>query len=96
MGTSIAFALVVGIPAGIISAVRQYGKLDYTLTGITMVTISTPTFVLGLSLVYIFGVSLRSCRRAGCHHRCAVLHTSTCSSTWSYPWPSLGSRTRLH
>lgn len=59
MGTSILFAIVVGIPAGILSAVRQYGKVDYTLTGITMVTISTPTFVLGLALVYIFGVSLK-------------------------------------
>ena len=59
MSSSIAFATVVGIPLGIISAVRQYGTTDYVLTAITMITISTPTFVLGLVLIYVFGVHLR-------------------------------------
>ena len=40
-----------------ISAVRQYGRLDYLLTSVTMLLISTPTFVLGLILIYIFGVT---------------------------------------
>ena len=52
-------ALLVGIPFGVISAVKQYGKLDYVLTSVTMVLISTPTFVLGLILIYLFGVQLR-------------------------------------
>jgi peptide/nickel transport system permease protein len=59
MSASIVFAALVGIPAGVISAIRQYGRVDYALTGITMVTISTPTFVTGLVLIYIFGVNLR-------------------------------------
>ena len=41
---------------GVISAVKQYGKLDYVLTSFTMLLISTPTFVLGLILIYLFGV----------------------------------------
>jgi peptide/nickel transport system permease protein len=52
-------AILVGIPFGLITAVRQYGKLDYLLTTFTMVLISTPTFVAGLILIYILGVTLR-------------------------------------
>ena len=56
---SLIVALLVGIPFGLITAVRQYGKLDYLLTTFTMILISTPTFVLGLLMIYLFGVSLR-------------------------------------
>ena len=59
MGASILLAVLIGIPVGLISAVKQYGKLDYFLTSATMVLISTPTFVLGLILIYVLGVSLR-------------------------------------
>jgi peptide/nickel transport system permease protein len=59
MTTALVIALIVGIPFGLISAVRQYGKLDYALTSFTMLLISTPTFVLGLILIYLLGVSLR-------------------------------------
>jgi peptide/nickel transport system permease protein len=59
MGSSLLIALLVGIPFGLLSAVRQYGKLDYALTSVTMILISTPTFVLGLILIYLLGVSLR-------------------------------------
>jgi peptide/nickel transport system permease protein len=59
MGTSLVVAIVVGIPFGVMAAMRQYGLLDYALTGLTMLLISMPTFVLGLVLIYVFGVSLR-------------------------------------
>jgi peptide/nickel transport system permease protein len=59
MGTSLVFAVIVGVPFGVVSAIRQYGKLDYLLTAVTMITISTPTFVLGLLLIYTFGVTLK-------------------------------------
>jgi peptide/nickel transport system permease protein len=59
MGASIAVALMIGIPFGVISAIKQYSKIDYALTSITMVVISTPTFVLGLILIYFLGVTLR-------------------------------------
>lgn len=51
-------ALAFGLPAGILSAVHQYGKLDYTLSAITVLLVSTPTFVLGLIAIYVFGVEL--------------------------------------
>jgi len=52
-------ALVVGLPLGILSAVHQYGRSDYLLSAITIFLISTPTFVLGLVALYVFGVTLR-------------------------------------
>jgi peptide/nickel transport system permease protein len=52
-------AIVVGIPFGVISAVKQYGAADYALSGFTIFLISTPTFVLGLLALYLFGVTLK-------------------------------------
>jgi peptide/nickel transport system permease protein len=52
-------AIVVGIPFGVISAVKQYGRADYALSGFTIFLISTPTFVLGLLALYLFGVTLK-------------------------------------
>ncbi len=59
MGTALLIGLVLGIPFGVISAIKQYSKLDYALTGFTMAMISTPTFFLGLLAIYVFGVYLR-------------------------------------
>jgi len=52
------FAIAFGIPAGVIAAVKQYGRADYILSGVTIVLISTPSFVIGLLAIYIFGVNL--------------------------------------
>lgn len=56
MGTALLIGTLIGIPLGIISAVRQYSVLDYitTIGGFTM--ISTPSFFLSLGLVYLFAV----------------------------------------
>lgn len=59
MSVSLVIALLVGIPFGVISAVRQYSKLDYALTSFSFVMISTPTFVLGLILIYLLAVQFR-------------------------------------
>jgi peptide/nickel transport system permease protein len=58
MGTAIAIALLIGIPFGILSALRQYSPLDYVLTTFTMAMSSTPSFVLGLGAIFIFAVGL--------------------------------------
>ncbi len=58
MGTAIAIAVLVGVPFGILSALRQYSPLDYVLTAFTMLMSSAPTFVLGLGGIYIFAVWL--------------------------------------
>ncbi len=58
MGTAVGIALLLGIPFGIISALRQYSILDYVLTTFTMLMSSTPSFVLGLGAIYLFAVGL--------------------------------------
>jgi peptide/nickel transport system permease protein len=57
-GVSLIFTLAIALPLGIISAVKQYSKLDYFLTFFNFVGISIPQFWLGLMLVYIFAVEL--------------------------------------
>jgi peptide/nickel transport system permease protein len=42
---------VLAVSLGVLSAVRQYSKLDYTITGISFFGIALPTFVLGLLLL---------------------------------------------
>ena len=50
--------LLVGIPLGIISALRQYSRLDYLLTVGAFVGISLPEFFTGILLIYILAVRL--------------------------------------
>lgn len=47
-----AFALIasLAVALGVFSAVRQYSRLDYTITGISFLGIALPTFVFGLLL----------------------------------------------
>jgi peptide/nickel transport system permease protein len=59
MGTALLLGTLIGIPLGILSAVRQYSILDYITTVAGFLTISTPSFFLGLSLVYLFAVRWR-------------------------------------
>lgn len=56
--TSIVLSLLVGIPAGIISATKQYSKLDYILMIVSLIGVSMPIFWLGLMLVLVFSVNL--------------------------------------
>ena len=59
MAAAALITLLVGIPSGVISAVNQYGRLDYTFSAFTVFLVSTPTFVLGLVALYLFGVTLK-------------------------------------
>jgi len=51
-------ACLVGIPAGIISAIRPYSWLDNLVTSAALFGISMPVFWLGLMLVVVFSVVL--------------------------------------
>ena len=57
MGAALAIGLLLGIPFGVISAVRQYSIVDYVLTAVTMLLISSPVFVTGLIAIYLLAVS---------------------------------------
>jgi len=52
------FAVSVGIPLGRVAARNAQGWVDGGVTVISLVGISIPVFVLGLTLVYIFAVQL--------------------------------------
>ncbi|WP_462409754.1 ABC transporter permease [Neobacillus sp. Marseille-QA0830] len=58
MGTALLIGLIIAIPLGIISATKQYSKLDYFFTGGAFLGISIPNFFLGLGLIYIFSLKL--------------------------------------
>jgi len=52
------FEFGLAIPLGILSARKQYGVLDYTVTVLAMMGISLPTFFLGALMLKIFSVDL--------------------------------------
>ncbi|QQP92181.1 ABC transporter permease [Skermanella sp. TT6] len=57
-GASLVLCTVLGLAAGVVSAVRQYGWQDKILTLLVLVGLSTPSFWLGLILVLVFSVQL--------------------------------------
>jgi len=50
--------IVIGIPAGIIAAVRQRKTADYVATSAALVGLSVPHFWLGLMMISLFAVNL--------------------------------------
>jgi peptide/nickel transport system permease protein len=59
MAVAVLVAVAFGVPAGILSAVHQYGRTDYALSALTILLIGTPVFVLALVAIYVFGVWLK-------------------------------------
>lgn len=59
MGTALVIGIIIAIPLGVISAVKQYSALDYVATGVAFTGISTPTFFSGLALIFLFSVKLK-------------------------------------
>lgn len=55
---ALCFALLVGLPAGILAALRRNSIWDNLATTISLVGVSMPVFWLGLLLVYFFAVRL--------------------------------------
>lgn len=49
---------IIAIPLGIISATKQYGMVDYTVTVLAMMGISLPTFFLGALMLRLFSIEL--------------------------------------
>jgi peptide/nickel transport system permease protein len=59
MTTVSVLSLVVAIPIGVISAVRQYSKLDYAVTTFSFFGIAMPSFWFGLLLIIFFGLQFK-------------------------------------
>ena len=59
MGTSLIVSLLVAVPIGLISAVKQYSKLDYALTLFSFGGISMPSYWLGWMLIVLLGLKFK-------------------------------------
>ncbi|MBX3014189.1 MAG: ABC transporter permease [Caldilineaceae bacterium] len=59
MGAALVIGCLFGIPLGVLSALRQYSKLDFTLTAVAFLGVSSPSFLLGLGGLYLFGLKLK-------------------------------------
>ena len=56
--SSIAGSLLIGVPLGILSAVKQYSLLDVFPTSMAMVLAAAPSFWVGLMLILVFSLKL--------------------------------------
>lgn len=59
MATSLILSLAVAIPIGIISALKQYSKLDYAVTLGSFVGLSMPVFWFGIMMILIFALQFK-------------------------------------
>jgi len=55
---AIVIALVIGVPAGIISAVKRNTAWDYGANAVALWGLSTPNFWLGIMMILLFSVTL--------------------------------------
>jgi peptide/nickel transport system permease protein len=55
---AIVIAVAIGVPAGIVSAVRRNSAWDYAANGVALWGLSTPNFWLGIMLILLFSVTL--------------------------------------
>lgn len=62
---AIAVAIVAGVSAGVVSALRQYSLLDYLISIFSYGAWSFPNFYLGLILIYVFAIKLGVLPSAG-------------------------------
>jgi peptide/nickel transport system permease protein len=58
IGLSTIFALLLAIPIGIISAVRQYSLVDHVVTVTSFIGIAIPSFWLAIMMILLFSVKL--------------------------------------
>jgi peptide/nickel transport system permease protein len=56
---AVAVAILIGVPAGILSAIRKGGVVDQLLMFLALSGVSIPEFWLALNLIVVFGVDLR-------------------------------------
>ena len=56
--SSIFLSFIIAVPIGVISATRQYSKLDYTVVVGAIAGVSIPVFFLGIVLIWLFALQL--------------------------------------
>ncbi len=81
---ALVLALIISIPAGIISAIRQYSAFDYTAMIAALIGLSIPSFWFGLILLLNFSVK---------HHIFPA--TFAVDNPWAYVLPAIVMATAL-
>jgi peptide/nickel transport system permease protein len=57
-GLAMVIALLIGIPAGVIGAVKQYSRLDYMVTIFALAGLSVPNFLLSTLLILVLSLAV--------------------------------------
>ena len=80
----VAFILqtLIAIPLGVIAAKKQYSITDYTVTVVSLVGISLPTFFVAVVLKMIFSVKLGWLDIGGMHSA----RLAATAGSWAYVW----------
>lgn len=65
MGTALALELIVGIPLGILAALRRNRFTDYIVSAFGLSVVAVPSFFLGLAAIYVFSVRLSALPAGG-------------------------------
>jgi len=59
IGSALIIGILIGVPLGVFTALRQYSFWDFTFTGLSFLGISMPAFIAGIFGLYIFAIQLR-------------------------------------
>lgn len=59
MVTAFIFTLILAIPIGLLSALKQYSWFDHLVTAFSFIAYSLPVFVLGFLLIWVFSIKFR-------------------------------------
>ena len=65
MLTAQILAIVIAVPVGVMSALKQYSLLDYGATVLGFAAISVPSFFLSLAGIYVFALKIPILPAAG-------------------------------
>jgi peptide/nickel transport system permease protein len=63
--TALILAVLISVPVGVLSALRQYSMIDYMVTVLSFTAVSIPNFFLALGAIYIFALTLDILPTAG-------------------------------
>lgn len=70
---SIILSTLVGVPLGILAAVKRYSVLDFLISSATLIGVAMPVYWLGLMLIIIFAVQLQWLPAAGNENASSVI-----------------------
>ena len=65
MTVALLISIIIAIPLGVLSAIRQYSFIDYLSTVLGFTAISIPSFFLSLAMIYVFALKLSWLPTAG-------------------------------